>query len=283
MSSEQIVTQGATEPQTPPKPRRRMPTKWLVLIAAVIVANVIAINVAPPFPREGQPGEPCAFPVCFIDGTLEFPAPHSIFALTNAPAPGASELITFYPSISSTLFTMWVVMAIVLVGSILMVHGGKIGGRLIPGRAQNVFEWFYEFLQDFGIGIAGPAARPYIPIFVGVLPAHPVLELERADPAGRSRGATASADQRRQRHARAGARRLPHVRVRGLPPPRSSGLSRQVLPAVRIQEGDRRGWHRAVRRPRRTHARVRQADHALHATLRQHLRWRGRARRDHRR
>ncbi len=166
MSSEQIVTQGATEPETPPKSRRRMPTKWLVLIAAVIVANLIAINVVPPFPREGQPGEPCAFPVCFIDGTLEFPAPHSILTLTDAAPPAASELITFYPSISSTLFTMWVVMAIVLIGSILMVHSGKIGGKLIPGRAQNVFEWFYEFLQDFGLGIAGPAARPYIPIFV---------------------------------------------------------------------------------------------------------------------
>jgi F-type H+-transporting ATPase subunit a len=28
-----------------------------------------------------------------------------------------------------------------------------------------VFEWFYEFLSDFGLGIAGPTARPYIPLF----------------------------------------------------------------------------------------------------------------------
>ena len=39
------------------------------------------------------------------------------------------------------------------------------GSKLIPGRAQNVFEWFYEFLSDFGLGIAGPTARPYIPLF----------------------------------------------------------------------------------------------------------------------
>jgi F-type H+-transporting ATPase subunit a len=39
------------------------------------------------------------------------------------------------------------------------------GGKLIPGRAQNLFEFFYEFLSDFGIGLAGPKARPYIPIF----------------------------------------------------------------------------------------------------------------------
>ena len=43
-------------------------------------------------------------------------------------------------------------MAIVLLVSFLMVRGSK----LIPGRAQNVFEWFYEFLSDFGLGIAGP-------------------------------------------------------------------------------------------------------------------------------
>ena len=28
-----------------------------------------------------------------------------------------------------------------------------------------MFEWFYEFLGDFVVGIAGPKARPYIPIF----------------------------------------------------------------------------------------------------------------------
>jgi F-type H+-transporting ATPase subunit a len=30
-----------------------------------------------------------------------------------------------------------------------------------------VFEFVYEFLSDFGLGLAGPAARPYIPIFLG--------------------------------------------------------------------------------------------------------------------
>ena len=56
---------------------------------------------------------------------------------------------------------MWIVIAIILVCSILMARPGK----LIPGRGQNLFEWFYEGLSDFGIGIAGPAARPYIPLF----------------------------------------------------------------------------------------------------------------------
>jgi F-type H+-transporting ATPase subunit a len=58
---------------------------------------------------------------------------------------------------------MWLVMALVVVGAWLMIRGSK----LIPGRGQNVFEFVYEFLSDFGVGLAGPAGKPYIPIFVG--------------------------------------------------------------------------------------------------------------------
>jgi F-type H+-transporting ATPase subunit a len=80
------------------------------------------------------------------------------------------------------------VMAVVLTGAILMTRGGK----LVPGRAQNVFEAAYEFLSDFGIGLAGPKARPYIPIFaaffllilfdnwVGLVPPVGKIELLRA-------------------------------------------------------------------------------------------------------
>jgi F-type H+-transporting ATPase subunit a len=39
------------------------------------------------------------------------------------------------------------------------------GRKLVPGRFQNMFETFYEGLSDFGVGIAGPTARPYVPIF----------------------------------------------------------------------------------------------------------------------
>ena len=138
-----------------------MSSRWFLIIGAVIVFNIIALNIVPPFPREGAPGDACAFPVCFIEGTLEFPAPHVVWAPEGSTPPAANELIVFYPSISSTILTMWIVMAIVLVVSILLARGSK----LIPGRGQNVFEWFYEFLSDFGIGIAGAAARPYIPLF----------------------------------------------------------------------------------------------------------------------
>ena len=155
MSSEQVVPQDATEPQAPR--RRGLSRRWLLLIGLVIVGNIAAIILVPPFPRGGQPGEACAFPACFINGTLEFPAPHPIFG-EHAPA---DQLVTFTPSISSTIFTMWIVMAIVLIASFLMTRGRK----LIPGRWQNVFEAFYEGIGNFGIGIAGPQGRRYVPLF----------------------------------------------------------------------------------------------------------------------
>ena len=42
---------------------------------------------------------------------------------------------------------------------------GDPQARVIPGGAQNFAEWAYESLEDFGVGLGGPAAKPYIPIF----------------------------------------------------------------------------------------------------------------------
>jgi len=167
VSSEQVATDVvAAAPEPDPAPAspggRRVAPRWLLLIGAVIVVDILAFIAFPPFPRGGQPGDTCGFPACFIESALEFPAPHTVIDL----APGGEEApavgVYFHPSISSTILTMWIVMAIVLLVSFLMVRGSK----LIPGRAQNVFEWFYEFLSDFGLGIAGPAAKPYIPLFI---------------------------------------------------------------------------------------------------------------------
>jgi F-type H+-transporting ATPase subunit a len=158
VTSEQVATTEVAEaPAPPPKGGRGLSAKWFTIIGAVIVFNIFAFILFPPFPREGQPGDPCAFPACFIDGTLEFPAPHTVIG-PHAPA---DELVTFTPSISSTILTQWIVIAFLLVGSILMARPRK----MIPGRGQNLFEAFYEGLSDFGLGIAGPTARPYIPLF----------------------------------------------------------------------------------------------------------------------
>ena len=132
--------------------------RWFVLIGLVIVGNIAAFILVPPFPREGAPGEACAFPVCFINGTLEFPAPHTVIG----PTAPKDQLVTFTPSISSTILTMWIVIVVVLVAVILMTRRRD----LVPGRAQNAFEFLYEFMGDFGVSIAGAAAKPYVPLFI---------------------------------------------------------------------------------------------------------------------
>ncbi|MEA2675648.1 MAG: F-type H+-transporting ATPase subunit a [Chloroflexota bacterium] len=157
MSSDQLAT------DTVAAPRKSSRNRWLLLIAAVVVLDIAAVIAFPPFPKGGQPGDACAFPACFITSTLEFPAPHTVIDLDPANAAGANGLVTFHPAISSTLLTMWLVMAIVVIGSALLVRGSK----LVPGRGQNIFEFVYEFLSDFGMGLAGPTAKPYIPIFLG--------------------------------------------------------------------------------------------------------------------
>ena len=162
MSSEQVATDPVADPEVPAK-RRRMPSsRWLALIVAVIALDVVAFVAFPPYPRGGAPGDPCAFPACVIQSGLEFPAPHNVIDLAPGAESDPAALVTFHPSISNTILTMWIVMALVLTGAILMTRGGK----LIPGRAQNLFEFAYEALHDFGVGLAGPKARPYIPIFI---------------------------------------------------------------------------------------------------------------------
>ena len=170
MSSEQVATDMVAEPSgSTSTPEKRsgggLRNRFLLLIVAVILVDIAAFMLFPPFPRGGAPGDPCAIPVCIIEGSLEFPAPHTVIDLAPDSAPAAGSLVTFDPTISNTILTMWIVMALVLAGAILMTRGNK----LIPGRGQNLFEFFYEALGDFGIGLAGPKARPYIPIFAAFL------------------------------------------------------------------------------------------------------------------
>ncbi len=164
MSSEQVATNVVAETSDTDTARDPKPglgrSRWFALIAAVILLDIVAFVAFPQTPKGAAAGTECSFPACFIENSLEFPAPHTVIDFGGAP-PAATDLITFHPSISNTILTMWIVMAIVLIASILMVRGAK----LIPGRGQNVLEAVYEFLSDFGVGIAGPAARPYIPIF----------------------------------------------------------------------------------------------------------------------
>jgi F-type H+-transporting ATPase subunit a len=158
LSSDEVVTAEVTEAPAPqPTGGRGLSARWFTIVGAVIVINIAAFILFPPFPKDGAPGDACAYPACFIDGTLEFPAPHTVLGPTGP----ADALVTFTPSISSTILTQWIVIAGILIVSILMARGRK----MLPGRFQNIFETFYEGLGNFGIGIAGPTGKPYVPLF----------------------------------------------------------------------------------------------------------------------
>jgi len=156
----EMVTVATDATEARPARRRVHPVVWLLL--AVVALDVIAFLVAPPFPKGGAPGDGCAFPVCFIDGNLEFPPPHVVWDLDPAnPMPSGSLVIAFHPSITSTLLTMWIVeLALLMVG-----FAATRRPRPVPGRLQNLVEWAYESLDGFARSTGGPAAARHVPIF----------------------------------------------------------------------------------------------------------------------
>jgi F-type H+-transporting ATPase subunit a len=157
--------EGTTQPAEPVQKRRRLsPGRILLFLALAVVAlDVVALQLVPPFPKGGQPGEACGFPTCFINSVIEFPPPAVVIDLQPDTAVSPAPMIYFHPSISSTILTMWIVMALLLLFGILATRRMK----LVPGRVQNAVEWAYEFGSDFAIGIGGEKARRYYPIFAG--------------------------------------------------------------------------------------------------------------------
>ena len=153
----------AAQPAEPAKKRRRLsPGRvLLLLILAVVVLDLLAVMLVPPFPKGGQAGDACSFPECFITSAIEFPPPAIVVDLQPDTAPNPLPMVYFHPSISSTILTMWIVMALLLLVGFIATRRMK----LVPGRLQNAVEWAYEFGSDFAIGIGGEKARRYYPIF----------------------------------------------------------------------------------------------------------------------
>ena len=152
--------EATTAPAVAPKKRARgIPFK--ILIPAVIALDILAVILVPPFPKGGQAGQACDFPSCFVQSAIELPPPEVIFDFSPATAPTPLPMIYFHPSISSTIFTMWIVMALIL----LLAVGATRAMKIAPRRLQNTVEWAYEFGRDFAVGMGGEGARRYYPIF----------------------------------------------------------------------------------------------------------------------
>jgi F-type H+-transporting ATPase subunit a len=158
-----IEDQVSPEPaQAQPKPRRRAGGRFFLLLALAIVAlDIAAVALVPPFPKEGKPGDACEFPACFVTSVIEMPPPEIVLDLQPDTAPATAPMIYFHPSISSTILTMWIVMGLIL----LLGIGATRRMRLVPGRVQNAVEWAFEFGRDFAVGIGGPGAKRYYPVF----------------------------------------------------------------------------------------------------------------------
>ncbi len=140
-------------------------TPWLligVLLLVILAADTIAFLVSPPFDKTNPSGD-CAFPVCYINGNLELPAPEVLWRADGPVADAPTSLITFDVSITNTIVTMWIVSVIVIVGLILMTRGKA----MVPGKVQNAMEYVWEMIEGFGMSLGGPEAKPFILLFAG--------------------------------------------------------------------------------------------------------------------
>ena len=143
----------------------KSPVRFLLVLLVVMIAiDVIAYILWPPF-DPSTVGEPdaCSYPVCFINGNLELPAPHVVWRADGDVQHAPTGLVIFDVSITSTLVTLWIVALFVLVVFFVLTRGRQ----LVPHGRQNFAEWVYETAAAFGESLGGREARPYIPMFIG--------------------------------------------------------------------------------------------------------------------
>ncbi len=153
----------ATSPVEAPRPASKRRRNILIVAAIlVIVVDVVALMLFPPVNKE-DPSAPYSWPADAIKGNIEAIVPHTVWDPTPETPP-STDLITFDVTISASLFTMWIIMAI----GIVVVIAGTRRRREIPGPFQNAVEWVYESLSNFGISLGGPKAKPFIPLFASL-------------------------------------------------------------------------------------------------------------------
>ncbi len=155
----------ATSPVEAPRPVSTMRRKLNILAIAavlVVVVDVLALIAFPPGNTE-DPSASYSWPADAIRQNIEPLIPHVVWDPTP-DSPPATSLITFDVTISSSLFTMWIVMAI----GIVLVLAATRRRREIPGPMQNAVEYVYEALYNFGTSLGGPKARGFIPLFASL-------------------------------------------------------------------------------------------------------------------
>jgi F-type H+-transporting ATPase subunit a len=130
----------------------------VVLIAAVFILDVLALLLVPPYPR-GQPGQPVQSIGDLIIANLELPAPEIVIPAHHEPPPG---LVFWDVSITNTIVTTWLVIAVVLI----IAAFARLSMKWLPKGFQNFYEWAWEGLEGWAVGLGGDDARRHIPLFI---------------------------------------------------------------------------------------------------------------------
>jgi F-type H+-transporting ATPase subunit a len=155
----QETSPAAAAPASGGEPRAGMSTrrKLLIAIVAIVVLDIVAgIFLAPP----GFPG-----PKDSINGNLELIPPTVVYDFApRASEPTGSLVVEFHPSITNTILVSWIVMILMIV----VFVGVAQSLRRLPRSFQNAVEYVYEALEDFAMALGGPAARPYVGIFIAL-------------------------------------------------------------------------------------------------------------------
>jgi F-type H+-transporting ATPase subunit a len=159
---------AAPEPATPvpdAQPDANPPSgRWsktriaVVLIAVVFVVDLLATVLVPPYPKE-HPGEPIQNISDLILANLELPAPEVVFPAGHESPPG---IAFFDVSITNTIITTWLVIAVIL----LIALYGRLTMKWIPGRFQNFVEWAWEALESWAHGLGGEGVRRHMPLYI---------------------------------------------------------------------------------------------------------------------
>jgi F-type H+-transporting ATPase subunit a len=157
-SEPETATIPAEAPKAASKRRRNI---LLFAMLAVIVVDVLALFLVPP--QNADPTQPYQFPADAIKSNIEPILPHVVWDPTpDSPPP--TSLITFDVTITSSLFTMWIVMLV----AIVLVIAATRPRREVPGPLQNIVEYVYEALSNFGMSLGGAKAKGFIPLFASL-------------------------------------------------------------------------------------------------------------------
>ncbi len=126
------------------------------------------------------------------------PRPHEVWIASDA-SHGSQDLMTFQVSITDTLLTMMAVTVSVVLMVLILATRGRSD---VPGFFQNFAEWAHESLSSWSVGMGGPTALKYLPIFAAFFVLILGLQLERPGAGRRHPARHARAHQRPERDHR---------------------------------------------------------------------------------